>query len=160
MYSQRAESYKDSIALEIKKITADSTKAQRFYKESKYALRRLSDLELCRQYLDSSVYYSKASGLKDVEAQCHLVYGLLERLNGNYEIALKHLEKNLAHFEKDSTSKSYALFQVAEIHRNQGDYERSLKTYIEILNIFEHKKDTTALASTHNGIANILWRYG
>lgn len=154
-FSQNVEIYKDSIALEIKKIASDSTKAQRFYKESTYALRRLNDLDLSRTYLDSSMHYSKVSGFKDSEAKCHFLYGLLERVSGNYDVALEHLEKNIAHFEKDSTNKAYALFQVAIIHRNLGDYEKSLASYLEIKNIFEIKKDSSALASTLNSIANI-----
>lgn len=153
-YSQN-QKYKDSIAVEIKSLSSDSIKAQRFYKESTYALRRLNDLNLSRTYLDSSMHYSKVSGFKDSEAKCHFLYGLLERVSGNYEVALKHLETNINYFEKDSTNKAYALFQVGAIYRNLGDYEKSLETFVEILNIFEHKKDSFAIASTYNSIANI-----
>ena len=153
--SQNLETYKDSISVEIKKIDSDSLKAKRFYKESLYALQRLNELELTKQYVDSAMHYSKISGFKNSEAKCHFMYGLLERLSGNYEKALDHLAKNIKFFEKDSTNKAYALYQVGIIHRNLGDYENSLKTYFEILNIFEHKKDSFAMASTYNSIANI-----
>ena len=116
---------------------------------------RLNALELSKAYLDSSMHYSKISRFKDSEAKCHFLYGLIERVNGNYEVALKHLEKNITYFKKDSTNKAYALFQVAIIHRNLGDYKKSLETYLDILDIFEHKKDSSAMASTFNSIANI-----
>jgi signal transduction histidine kinase len=154
-FSQSIETYKDSISTVIKSIASDSTKAERFYIESTHALRRLNNLDLCRTYLDSSMHYSKVSGYKDKEANCHFMFGLLERVGGNYDKALDHLAKNIKYFEKDSTNKAYALFQVAIIHRNEGDYEESLGTYLEILEIFEHKKDTSAMASTFNSIANI-----
>ena len=154
-FSQETEKYKDSIALEINKIQSDSLRAQRFYKESTYALRRLNDLNLSRSYLDSAMHYSKASGFKDSEAKCHFMYGLLERVSGNYEKALEHLDKNIKYFEKDSTNKAYSLFQIGVIHKQLGDYEKSLNTYLEILNIFEAKKDSFAIASTYNSIANI-----
>jgi len=153
--AQSLETYKDSISVEIKKTNSDSLRAQRFYKESLYALRSLNELELSKQYVDSAMHYSKISGFKDSEAKCHFMYGLLERLTGNYVKALDHLSKNIQYFEKDSTNKAYALFQVGVIHSKLGDYETSLKTYIEILNIFEHKKDSFAMASTYNSIANI-----
>lgn len=153
--SQTHQTYKDSILVEIKKTDSDSLKAKRFYTESLYALQRLNELELSMQYVDSAMHYSKISGYKDSEAKCHFMYGLLERVSGNYEKALDHLAKNIKFFEKDSTNKAYALYQVGIIHRNLGDYENSLKTYFEILNIFEHKKDSFAMASTYNSIANI-----
>ncbi|WP_431158846.1 tetratricopeptide repeat-containing sensor histidine kinase [Winogradskyella poriferorum] len=153
--AQDIEVYKDSIALELQGIKSDSLKATRFYRESTNALRRYNDLGLSRIYLDSAMYYSKQSGFKDSEAKCHFLYGLLERVSGNNEVALGHLEKNIKYFEKDSTNKAYALFQVAIIHRNLGDYEKSLGKYLEILKIFEHKKDSSAMASTYNSIANI-----
>ncbi|WP_033956687.1 tetratricopeptide repeat protein [Psychroserpens jangbogonensis] len=153
--AQTHETYKDSISVEIKKSSSDSLRAQRFYKESLYALQRLNDLELSKQFVDSSMHYSKISGFKDKEANCHFMYGLLERVSGNYDKALDHLAKNIKYFEKDSTSKAYALFQVGIIHSKLGDYENSLKTYFEILDIFEHKKDSFAMASTYNSIANI-----
>lgn len=155
VFSQNIERYKDSVSLEINEMLSDSLKAQRFYKESTYALRRLNDLSLSRVYLDSSMHYSKVSGFKDSKAKCHFLYGLLERISGNYEVALEHLDKNIKYFEKDSTNKAYALFQVGTIHRSLGDYENSLETFFEILDIFEHKKDSFAMASTYNSIANI-----
>lgn len=154
-FSQGVQKYKDSIALEVNAIASDSVKASRYYKEATYALRRFNDLELSRTYLDSAMHYSRVSGFKDSEAKCHFLYGLLERVSGNYEVALDHLDKNIRYFEKDSTNKAYALFQVAIIHRNLGDYQKSLGTYLEILDIFEHKKDSSAMASTLNSIANI-----
>lgn len=154
-FSQGIEKYKDSIATEIKSINSDSVKATRFYKESSVALRRFSNLKLCRAFLDSAMFYSKKTNFKDSEAKCHFMYGLLERVSGNYELALNHLDKNIRYFDKDSTNKAYALFQVGTIYRNLGDYQKSLQTFIEILNIFEHKKDSLAMASTYNSIANI-----
>jgi signal transduction histidine kinase len=153
--SQTNKVYKDSISVEIRKITSDSLKAKRFYKESNYVLRRLNEIELSKQYMDSAMHYSKISGFKDSEAKCHFMYGLLERISGNYDKALDHLSKNINYFEKDSTNKAYALFQVGVIYNKLGDYENSLSTYIEILEIFEHKKDSFAMASTYNSIANI-----
>ena len=153
--SQDTKAYQDSIVVEVQKIFSDSLKAQRFYKESTYALRRLNDLNLSRTYIDSAMYYSKVSQFKESEAKCHFLYGLIERVSGNYEVALEHLGENIRYFEKDSTNKAYALFQVGIIHKQLGDYEKSLKTYLEILNIFETKKDSFAIASTYNSIANI-----
>lgn len=154
-FSQNAQKYKDSIQTEIEHIKSDSIRAQRFYSESNYALRTLNDLELSRTYLDSSMHYSKISGFKESEAKCHFLYGLLERVSGNYSKALDHLHKNINYFKNDSINRAYALFQVGIIHRNQGNYEKSLQSYLEILDIFETKKDSFAIASTLNSIANI-----
>ncbi|WP_338359916.1 tetratricopeptide repeat-containing sensor histidine kinase [Yeosuana marina] len=145
--------YRDSIASEIKTIKSDSLRADRYYIESNYAMRILNDLQLGRSYIDSAFYYSKQANHKDLEAKCHFMYGVLERVEGNYQKALEHLDKNIRYFENDSTLKAYALFQVGVIHNEVGDFENSLKTYLEILEIFETKKDSFAIASTFNSIA-------
>ena len=155
LVAQTSEYYQDSIKIEIQNIVSDSIRAQKYYKASTYALQRLNDLKLSRKYLDSAMRYSQISKFSDFEAKCHFLYGLLERINGNYEVALEHLDKNINYFENDSTNKSYALFQVGVIYRLKGDYKKSLRTYFEILSIFEHKKDSFAMASTLNSIGNI-----
>lgn len=145
--------YRDSIASEIKNILSDSLRADRYYIESNYAMRRLNDLKLGRSYLNSAFFYSKKANYKDLEAKCQFTYGVLERVEGNYQKALEHLDKNIRYFENDSTLKAYALFQVGVIHNEIGDFENSLKTYLDILEIFETKKDSFAMASTLNSIA-------
>ena len=47
------------------------------------------------------------------------------------------------------------MFQQGVIYRQLGDYDKSLKTYLDILKIFEAKKDSFATASTLNSIAII-----
>ncbi|MEM5566742.1 tetratricopeptide repeat protein [Psychroserpens sp. AS72] len=146
--------FQDSIRVEVVKLS-DSLRAQKFYNASFYALQRLNDLELTRVYADSALHYAKVSGFKDSEAKSHFQFGLLERIEGNYEKALDHLDRNIAYFKNDSTLIAYSLFQVGVIHRRLGDYENSLKTYTTILNIFQNKKDSLAIASTLNSIGNI-----
>lgn len=147
--------YQDSIKIVINNLSSDSLRAKKYYKASTYALQNLSDLKLSRIYLDSAMHYSQISKFSDSEAKCHFLYGLLERISGNYEVALEHLDKNISYFKNDSINKSYALFQVGVIHSLKGDYKKSLSTYFEILKIFEHKKDSFAMASTLNSIGNI-----
>ena len=149
-----SQKFKDSIANEITKLS-DSLKAQKYYNASFYALQRLNDLKLSRLYADSSLYYAKLSGFKDSEAKSHFQFGLLERIDGNYEKALQHLDKNIKYFKNDSILIAYSLFQVGVIHKTLGDYENGLKTYLSILEIFEKKKDSFAIASTLNSIGNI-----
>jgi signal transduction histidine kinase len=149
-----SQKFQDSIRVEITKLT-DSLKAQKFYNASFHALTRLNDLKLSRIYADSSLYYAKISGFKDSEAKSHFQFGVLERIEGNYKLALQHLETNIRYFKSDSTLMAYSLFQVAVIHKTQGDYKNSLKTYVTILDIFEKKKDSFAIASTLNNIGNI-----
>lgn len=149
-----SEQFQDSIRIEIVKLS-DSLRAQKYYNASFYALRRLNDLKLSRSYADSAMHYAKVSGFKDSEAKSHFQYGLLERIDGNYEKALNHLNRNIIYFKNDSILMAYSLFQVGVIHRRLGDYEKSLKTYTTILNIFQKKKDSFAIASTLNSIGNI-----
>ncbi|WP_369992936.1 tetratricopeptide repeat protein [Winogradskyella sp.] len=152
---QTIQKYKDSIAVELMEIISDSLRAGKYYNEANYAMRRLNDLKLGRTYIDSAFYYSKKSNHKDLEAKCHFMYGVLERVEGNYQKALEHLDTNIRYFKNDSTLMSYALFQVGVIHNETGNYEKSLKTYFDILKIFETKKDSFAIASTLNSIAVI-----
>ena len=149
-----SEIFQDSIRVEVTKLS-DSLRAQKYYNASFHALQRLNDLKLTRLYADSSMYYAKLSGFKDSEAKSHFQFGLLERIEGNYEKALDHLDRNITYFKNDSTLIAYSLFQVGVIHRRLGDYENSLKTYTTILNIFQNKKDSLAIASTLNSIGNI-----
>ncbi|WP_117879778.1 tetratricopeptide repeat-containing sensor histidine kinase [Aureibaculum luteum] len=155
LVAQTSDFYQDSIKIEIQQIVSDSLRAKKYYKASTYALQNLNDLKLSHIYLDSAMFYSQKSKFSDSEAKCHFLYGLLERIGGNYEVALEHLDKNINYYKNDSTNKSYALFQVGVIHRLRGDYKKSLSTYFEILKIFEHKKDSFAMASTLNSIGNI-----
>lgn len=148
------EKFKDSIQIEVAKLS-DSLKAQKYYNASFHALQRLNDLKLSRLYADSSMYYAKVSGFKDSEAKSHFQFGLLERIDGNYEKALDHLNTNIQYFKNDSTLISYSLFQVGVIYKALGDYDNSLKTYLTILEIFEKKKDSFAIASALNSIGNI-----
>ncbi|WP_203258448.1 tetratricopeptide repeat-containing sensor histidine kinase [Hyunsoonleella ulvae] len=151
-YSQN-ENFYDSIAKVIVEQKSDSLKASKYYDAAAYSAQKLSDLKLMRLYTDSSMYYALRSGHKDLEAKNHFAYGVLERLAGNYSKALSHLHKNINYFENDSLMKPYAMFQVGVIHRNLGDLEKSLSTYLEILSIFQTRKDTFAIASTLNSIA-------
>lgn len=151
-YSQN-EKFADSISEIIKEQKSDSLRASIYYNAASYSAQRLSDIKLMRVYTDSSMYYALASGHEDLEAKNHFAYGMLERLEGNYKKALGHLQKNIDYFENDSLMKPYALFQVGVIQKNMGNYEKSLKTYFEILGIFEKRKDSFASASTLNSIA-------
>ncbi|RLD26093.1 MAG: hypothetical protein DRI54_03535 [Bacteroidetes bacterium] len=154
-FGQTSQEYQDSIKTEIRNLPSDSLRAKKYYAASLFALQRLNDLELSRLYLDSSMHYSQISGFTDSEAKCHFLYGLLERIDGNYDVALAHLDTNITYFENDSTNKAYAMFQVGVIYKLKGDYQNSLETYYEILRIFESKKDSFAMASTLNSIGNI-----
>ena len=154
-FGQTSQEYQDSIKTVIRNLPSDSLRAKKYYGATLYALQRLNDLKLSRLYLDSSMHYSQVSGFADSEAKCHFLYGLLERIDGNYDVALAHLDTNITYFENDSTNKAYALFQVGVIYRLKGNYQNSLETYFEILKIFEHKKDSFAMASTLNSIGNL-----
>ncbi len=154
-FGQTKDTYKDSIIEAIAKLPSDGDKGEHYYDAATYALRRLNQPELCRMFIDSTQFYAKRSKKDTLNAQCYFMYGLLERLEGNYDKALEYLDKNISFFKTDSINKAYALFQVASIYRKQGDYEKSLLNYIEIQTIFEHKKDTNALAYAYNSIANI-----
>ncbi|WP_460218371.1 tetratricopeptide repeat-containing sensor histidine kinase [Psychroserpens sp. MEBiC05023] len=147
--------FKDSITNKIKNQKSDSLKASVFYDAAAYSAQKLADLKMFRVYTDSSMYYAKISGHKDLEAKSHFAYGMLERFEGNYDKALTHLQKNIEYFEGDSLMKPYALFQVGVIYKNQGKYKKGLSTYLEILSIFENRKDSFAIASTLNSIAVI-----
>lgn len=151
--NDRLKKYKDSISIEIQKIDSDSLIAGRYYKEANYAMRSLNALSLGRTYIDSAYYYSEKAHHQDLLAKCHYMYGVLERVEGNYQKALDHLDKNIDHFKNDSTLKSYAFFQKGVIYNEIGSYEKSLRTYLNILDIFEAKKDSFATASTLNSIA-------
>ncbi len=145
--------FADSIFKIVQEKKSDSTRASIYYDAAAYSAQRLSDLKLMRIFTDSSMHYALASKHKDLEAKNHFAYGIIERLGGNYKKALSHLQKNIKYFENDSLMKPYAMFQVGVIHRNLGDLEKSLSTYLDILAIFEIRKDTFASASTLNSIA-------
>ena len=151
----QTEIFIDSVSIRTKKVTSDSIRAKTYYDAARYSLYEKGDLTLFRSYIDSSMQFSKISKNTRLEAQSHFLYGLLERLEGNYDKALTHLETNIIFFENDSTNKSYAMFQKGVIYRQLGDFDESLKTYLDILKIFEAKKDSFAIASTLNSIANI-----
>jgi signal transduction histidine kinase len=150
---QNSQKYQDSIKTAIKNISSDSLRAAEYYNAAIYAFQPLNNLKLSRRYVDSSAHYSQIIENKDLEAKCHFLYGVINRFEGDYDIAVEHLNKHIEHFKKKSIEKPYSLFQIAAIHGEQGDYENSLKISFKILRIFEREKDSFALASTYNSIA-------
>jgi len=153
-YSQNKK-FTDSILQTIQITKSDSLKSKIFYNSGIYSVQKYGNLKLFRIYIDSAMHYAKISNYDNLIAKSHFGYGLLERLEGNYDKALDHLEKNITYFENDSINKSYALFQKGTIYRKIGDLNNSLKTNLDILEIFETKKDSFAIASTLNSIAGI-----
>ncbi|WP_273274660.1 tetratricopeptide repeat-containing sensor histidine kinase [Maribacter polysiphoniae] len=151
--AQSKQRYQDSIQVLISQISSDSLRAAEYYKAGIYAFQPLNDLDLSRNYVDSAMYYSRISKVKDFEAKCNFLYGVINRYEGNYDNALEYLNRNIEYFKKKSIDKPYALFQIAAIHGERGDFESSLKIYYEILRIFEREKDSFAIASTYNNIA-------
>lgn len=151
--AQSKQDYQDSIKVLIRNIPSDSLRAVEYYKAGIYAFQPLNDLDLSMNYVDSAMYYSRISKVKDFEAKCNFLYGVINRYEGNYDAALDYLNKNIEYFKKKSIEKPYALFQIAAIHGERGDFESSLKIFYEILRIFEREKDSFAIASTYNNIA-------
>jgi signal transduction histidine kinase len=154
------EQFADSIAQLISKTSSDSLRTSHYYDAAQYALMQLGDLKLTRKYNDSTMFYAITSGHKRLEAQCHFAFGLLERVEGNYNKALDHLQKNIEYFKDDSLMMPYAMFQVGVVYRQTGKLEKGLQTYLDILKIFEHRNDTMATASTLNSIANLYGEMG
>lgn len=157
-FAQNHKKFQDSIGAIVANLDKDSIKAITFYDAGIYAFEPLNDLALSRSYIDSSMHFSKISETPDFVAKCHFMYGLISRYEGNYNQALSHLDKNVEHFKNDSISKTYGLFQIAAIHSIRGDFEKSLKIFYEISKIFEHKKDSFALASALNNIGILYYQ--
>lgn len=157
-FAQNHKTFQDSIGAIISNLDKDSIKAITFYDAGIYAFEPLNDLKLSRSLIDSSMYYSKLSKALDFEAKCHFMYGVISRYEGNYDQALGHLDKNVEYFKNDSINKTYGLFQVAAIHSIRGDYQKSLNIFYEISKIFEHKKDSFALASALNNIGILYYQ--
>ena len=153
LVAQTSDHYQDSIKIEIQKIVSDSLRAQKYYEASNYALMTLNDFNLCRKYHDSSMYYSKESNYKKYIAMNHFLYGRLNRYEGNYDTAITYFNKCIEYTKIGLIKEGHALFNIGAIYSLKGDYDKSLKTYIDILAIFEKKKDTTAIAITLNAIA-------
>lgn len=160
LVGQSSRQFQDSIQYTIGAIDSDSLKAIEYYNAGIYAFQPLNNLKLSRLYADSALYYSRLINNQNFEATCHFLYGLIDRFEGNYDSAIKHLNKNLDHFRNKSINKPSSLYQIAAIYAEQGDYDNSLTVLYQILKIYEEEKDSFAMASVYNSMAVDYYEMG
>lgn len=143
----------DSLKSLIFTNSEDSTKARLYSLLSWHYARTRAQTDIARFYADSSMALATKLGDERRIALAHYDYGTIDRYEGNYNEALKHLDKHISFFsqEGDSSMVADGLFHVAVVHRLKGDYEESLATYYRILNMNQASDDEHATASVlHN----------
>lgn len=115
------------------------------------------DFEKAITYVDTLYHESKARKVKFKQIKAHFFYGVNQRLLGNFEQALAHLDTNIQYFTSLGKKEQLAsaLWNVAAIHYERGQYEESINIHLEILDIFQKNDRKDGVASTLMQIANI-----
>ena len=93
--AQSSQRFQDSIRIHINGLQVDSVKANSFYNAAIYAMQPLNELELSRKHLDSAMHYARIGGSSFREAKCYFLYGVLDRLEGDYDTALENLTRSI-----------------------------------------------------------------
>lgn len=147
----------DSLLNELKTAKMDTNKVQILFRLTWEHMKSRSELETAGKFADSAMLLSKKLDYKSGIALTHYYYGVMNRLQGNYQNALKHLE----HFQDfhlrrgDSIHVADGLYQKAVIYSYQGNYEESLSSYLRILKIYESIDEQYSSATTLNSIGII-----
>ncbi|NER80763.1 MAG: tetratricopeptide repeat protein [Leptolyngbya sp. SIO1D8] len=146
----------DSLLLELSVTEPDTNRARVLFTLTWENMKSRSTT-IARKYADSAMILCQALGYEKGIALVNYYYGVMGRLEGDYETALKHFEiYNLFHAKNgDSIKLAHSFYQIASIYKRQGNYQKSLETYLRILKIYESINQSYSIATTLNSIGII-----
>jgi len=111
-------------------------------------------IQEARTYADSLYLLSKRAGNPAGMGRSYLRLGNLEKILGNYPVALHYLDSALKYYEplEDTDKIADILYDLGAIHRSMGNYELSLPYYYRVLEISKMENNQVSEASTLTSI--------
>lgn len=122
-------------------------------------LYRTVDLERTIEFLDIALEAATQAGLEFEVASAHNRLGLSYNLLGRYEKAMFHLDKSRTYFRNtdDEVGLAMVTSNIALVHYNLDEYDRSLELNLEALQLREKHNIKGGVATNLNNIANIYF---
>lgn len=131
----------------------DSVKKPTYFRLAWMHLR--SNPDTAEHYANLALDIGNQTGDSGVIARATYYHGLINRLNGNYEVAIDYLTQSLKMYENSANPLQVTgpLFNLAVVYEKLGDYEKSLEFYHRELDIHEANDNPSGVGNTLNGIA-------
>jgi signal transduction histidine kinase len=91
-------------------------------------------------------------------ANSHYRYGVLYRVQGDYERAVYEMDQYLDYVEeiRDTFKIVNGIYQKATIYNSQGWYEKSAQEYFKVLHAYESLQDSVSIGFTLNSLGIVL----
>ncbi len=108
-------------------------------------------------YAKKLVAESKKVGYLQGQADGLKIQGLIHRVRGAHKMALEHLEKSLALYQRLNNQKEigHVLNEIGLVCNHQGYYSKALQYYYKSLKISEKINNLPIIAANYNNIAGI-----
>ena len=152
----------DSLLQELPKAKEDTNKVELYRKLCWNYGGLRTETVLTRAYADSMRLLSEKLNYKPGIIEAHLSYGMVNRYEGNYSQALKHLDEYIKyHKEHNNPAKeAKGWFQAGTIYQAMGSYEKSLEAAEYCITIYQKNEDWNGVAGAMNSIGIIYKRTG
>ncbi|MGK7394679.1 MAG: tetratricopeptide repeat-containing sensor histidine kinase [Candidatus Cyclobacteriaceae bacterium M3_2C_046] len=152
----------DSLIHQLELSQADTNRVLTLFRLTWEHLKSRTLLSKARGFADQAQDLSRELNYEPGLMKVHFYYGVMGRLEGNYQEALRHLTQHNNYFrdQGDSIKVASGLYHMAVIYSFQGRFEHSLSTYLRILRIYEGEDDQYMIATTLNSIGIIYKNLG
>lgn len=148
----------DSLLAQVQTMPSDTVKVIVYGQLCRSYAVNLGNFTLAGKYLDSLNILSDQLRYENGRIRGIFLQGLIDSQSGNYGDALINYEKASQLYLKqgDSVKALYAIQGMAQMHSNQGDYEKSLELLFMTAEFYERKNTSYSLAVSYSSIANLL----
>ena len=121
-----------------------------------------TETSIARAYADSMRLLSEKLNFERGIIESHLSYGMVNRYEGNYNEALKHLDEYINYYKEhhNPAKEAKGWFQAGTIHQAMGNYEKSLEAMEYCITIHQKNEDWNGVAGAMNSIGIIYKRTG
>ena len=153
----------DNLMEAVSKAPVDSTRYKMYGDICWYYLFPPNlNLDSARAYADRIQDLGRSLNDEGGQAYSHFYYGTIARRKADYHIGLDHFQEFTDYYVRkgDSTKVAHALFQMASLHTELGQYETAIQILYRALRIHELEEDPSNANFVLNGIGIILKRTG
>jgi len=117
-----------------------------------------SNPDAAEAHIDTALEKYTSLGDSSGIANSHYRYGVLYRVQGDYDRAVDQIDFYLGFVQgiRDTFKIVNGIYQKAVIYMSQGRYEKSLQEYFDVLRTYEALGDSTSIGFTLNSIGIVL----
>lgn len=137
--------YSDLGLIKTRQAKDRKTEAQ-LYKNLAEAHARLFNMQLARDYVDSTLIISEEIDYMPGKTAALNILAFLEDNEGNKEAALKIFQELADEYEAaNSIEYAIVLNNIGELHRKMGNFDHAISYYLQSLEISERLKDLSSI---------------